>query len=594
MNVSDYIANFIVEKGMRHVFLVSGGGMMFLLDSVGRHPKLEPICNHHEQASAMAAVAYSKENEMCGVCYVTSGCGGTNALTGLLQAYQDSTPCLFISGQVKRKETTELSGLPLRQFGVQEADIVSVVKPLSKYAIMLKDATDIRYECEKAYYLATSGRPGPVWLDIPLDIQGETIDLNTLKSFYSVNFQKDYKEAPTDKEYQQVKKLIEQAERPVVLAGNGIRLAHALPEFKAFVERYHLPVVGTYMGIDFLTSDHPLFVGRSGNKGTRPGNLALQNADLIISMGCRLHTSVTGHEYELFGREAKLLVLDIDSVEHQKKTVKIDTFVNCDLKDFFACMPVCETVPNQFWLNRCLEWKTKYSVFLPEYRAQKKVNLYYFTERLSALMSSDAVVVSDAGSAYYVISQAIQISDKQRYITSGAQAEMGFTVPGVIGVSFSRNRGEVIGVTGEGSLQMNIQELQTIVHYKLPVKLFIWNNEGYLSIRATQNKFFDGRLVGTGPESGVSFPDLQKVAKAYGIPYVRINDSDELDDGIKKTLAKKGPVICEVMCSPNQPIIPNVSALKREDGSLVSKPLEDMFPYLDRDEFNETMVIKPL
>lgn len=593
--VADYIANYVYEHGVSSVFMVSGGGMMFLSDGIAKHPKLKVVCTHHEQAAAMAAAAYSKCCEGLGVAYVTTGCGGTNAITGLLGAWQDSAACLYISGQVKRKETIRNSGLPLRQFGVQEVDIITIVGSLTKYAVMVNDPLEIAYHLDKAVHLAKSGRPGPVWIDVPLDVQGAVIDETKLRRYDPREDKPDYCEEPNDSLIARFAEMVVKADRPVVVAGQGIRLSKAIPEFKAFVEKHSIPFVASRLGIDVLPSDHPLFIGRIGNKGDRPGNLAVQNANLIIAIGSRLSVSSTGHEYDTFARAAKTVVVDIDPVEHRKGTVRIDLFINADAKKFLQKVQRLTGHDSSDWVVRCHEWKRKYPVCLPEYaRNDRGISLYYFVDRLSRKMGPEAVIVSDAGSAFYVVSQGVQLSEGQRYITSGAQAEMGYTLPAAIGASVARGHGEILGVTGDGSLQLNIQELQTLVYYRLPVKLFVWNNNGYLSIRATQSKFFEGRLIGTDSTSGVSFPDTQRIAEAYGIRYFKAETTRDLDGVLDRVLEYPGAAICEVMCLPDQEIIPTVASVKSDDGTIVSKPLEDMYPFLPREEFLCNMVISPL
>lgn len=593
--VADFIADYIYKLGIRDVFMVSGGGMMFLSDGIICHPHLKAICNHHEQAAAMAAVSYARLNENLGVACLTTGCGGTNAITGLLGAWQDSTPCMFISGQCKRKETIRNSGLPLRQFGVQEADIVSIVGSLTKYAAMVNDPREIGYYLDKAVYLAKSGRPGPVWLDIPMDVQGAEIEPGMLKRFSPAKEMAGDKTAPAADEIAQVVALLKAARRPVVIAGQGIRLSKAIAQFQAFIETFQVPFVASRLGIDCLPSAHPLFIGRIGNKGDRAGNFAVQNADLVLAIGSRLSVSSTGHEYHTFARAAKIIVVDIDQVEHAKKTVRIDLLIKSDAALFLEALSRSPVKPDtQAWIGKCGAWKAKWPICLPGYGRKGPVNLYYFIDRLSRQLPPDAVVVSDAGSSFYVCSQALQLKERQRYITSGAQADMGYTLPAAIGASVARSRGEVIGITGDGSLQMNIQELQTVVHYNLPIKLFVWNNDGYLSIRTTQKKFFNGRLIGTDKTSGVSFPDLERIAHAYGIHYVRITDNLETEDRIREVLAYPGSVICEAMCDRDQEIMPSVSSHSRPDGTLVSRPLEDMYPFLEREELKREMIIPPL
>ncbi len=594
MRVADYIVDFIYRAGAKSVFLVSGGGMMHLSDAIYQHGKMKYFCTHHEQAAAMAAVTYARYNDGIGSAFFTTGCGGTNAITGLLDAWQDSTPCIFISGQVKRLQTKRGAGLPLRQFGVQEADIISIVEPLSKYAAVVDDPNSVAYCMEKALYLATSGRPGPSWLDIPMDVQSAQIDERVLRHFLPGEIKKDYKEEPTKGELGALQDLISQATRPIVIAGQGIKLAGAIAGFRSFVEKHGIPFVTPYLGINLLPTDHPLNIGRIGAKGTRAGNFALQNCDLVITVGSRLDVSAVGYDYKNFAREAKHAVVDIDPVEHSKKTVRIDLFINADAKRFFEAETL-NTGDYSEWGRKCLYWREKWPVCLPEYKDDSKgINLYYFVDRLSAALKPDSVVVSDAGSCFYAVSQGISLKDGQRYITSGCQAEMGFTLPATIGISVAREKGDVIGITGDGSFQMNLQELQTIVHHGLPIKTFVWNNNGYLSIRTTQKRFLGGRLIGTDSSSGLSFPSVEKIAIAYGIKYFKAEKSEKLDLQLKEILDFQGPVLCEVMCNPDQEIVPTVSSYVKPDGTMASRPMEDMYPFMGRDELKREMIIKPI
>jgi acetolactate synthase I/II/III large subunit len=583
--VVDIVASFLVDKKIKDVFMLSGGGAMFLNDGIASNDSINAICNHHEQACAMGAVAYSKYKNGLSAAILTTGCGSTNAITGLLDAWQDNTPVIFISGQIKRKETSRNSQTSLRQFGVQEADIVSIVEPLTKYSVMVNEPEDILYHLEKAAYLALSGRSGPVWIDIPLDVQGFSIDTNELKHFVP--------KIETNQEIKGIEQFIEmyeQAERPIVLAGNGVRLSGSVDKLREFASKNNIPCAVSYLASDYFEQDNPYYVGRLGIKGDRAGNFALQNSDLIISLGSRLSVCLTGFEYELFARESKLIVVDIDEDEHKKNTVNIDQLICADIGDFL------ENIENKImpkvskdWRNKCIHWKNKWPVYQEGYDTET-VNMYEFTKTLSELANEDSIVVSDAGSSYYVVSQSFTFNNKkQRYITSGAQADMGFTLPAAIGACIAANK-PVIGITGDGSFQLNIQELQTIKHYNLPVKLIVWNNNGYLSIRATQDKFFDGRRIGTDSESGVSFPEVEKIAGAYELPYVKINNVAELREKLLDVIVTSGPVICEVMCPENQEVIPAVSAVKNDDGSMTSKPIEDMYPFLDREEFKKEMI----
>ena len=568
---------------------------MFLNDAVAAHPQMKAVCNHHEQACAMAAVGYAKLRNGYASAIVTTGCGATNAITGLLDAWQDNVPCVFVSGQVKRKETCYNATVPLRQFGVQEANIVAVVKSLTKYAVMINDPQEILFELEKAAFLAKAGRPGPIWIDVPLDVQGAMVDPAVLRHF-TPDAESAIKPSPSPAEIAELQNKLALAKRPVIIAGNGIRLGGAVEFFLKFVEESKIPVAVSYLGADLLPSDHPQYVGRLGIKGDRAGNFAIQNSDLVISIGCHLSVALTGFEYELFAREAKLVVIDIDPDEHRKNTVKIEQFIHSDVIEFFVKFASPKSLESwSSWGEMCRKWRVQWPVCLPSYAEEKEgINKYLFVEKLKNHLKADSVVVSDAGSSYYVTSQALKIREQQRYVTSGAQADMGFTLPAAIGVSVAKGGSEVVGITGDGSLQMNIQELQTLVHHQLPVKLVVWNNNGYLSIRTTQRKFFSGRELGTDAQSGLSLPDTEKIAAAYGIAFLRVSESRLLDAALDKMMSIQGPVILEVMCPENQEIIPTASSKKLPDGRMVSKPLEDMYPFLDREEFLANMIVKPL
>lgn len=594
IRVADYVADFVADVlGVSTIFTVTGGGAMFLNDAFGNHSKLNCIYNHHEQASAMSAVGYAKHSVGYGVACFTTGCGSTNSITGVLDAWQDSTPLLCISGQVKRKETTYNTDVCLRQFGVQEANIVEIVKSITKYAVMINDPEDIAYELEKAVYLGANGRPGPVWIDIPLDVQGAWIDPAQLRHFKAENESIIFPSIPEAKDISALESLLSSSKRPIIIAGNGIRLSNTEKKFVNYVERYQIPVVFSYLSIDLIPSSHSLAIGRLGAKGDRAGNFSVQNADLVLVLGSRLSVALTGFEYDLFAREAKVVVVDIDSEEHRKNTVNIDLMIEADLRDFFESRTFDYSAPSD-WVDQCIKWKNKWPVYQGPYINEKNINMYECIHQLGKTMGDNSVIVSDAGSAYYVTSQALNISGAQRYITSGAQADMGYSLPAAIGACISANRQDTYAITGDGSFQMNIQELQTIVHNQLPIKILVWNNSGYLSIKTTQTKFFEGRLAGTNSDSGLSCPDFQRISDAYGIPYLKADSIENLEN-ILLTLKKiQGPVICEVICPEFQEVIPAVSSMKRDDGVMVSKPIEDMYPFLDREEFNREMIISPL
>ncbi len=593
MRVSDYIAKFIFEHGTKDVFMLSGGGIMNLTDGLACNKDLNIYCMHHEQAISMAIEAYSRAIGKIGVGYFTTGPGATNALTGLAGAWLDSSPCLFISGQVKRKDSVYKSSITqLRQIGVQEINILPIVQSITKYADFVDDPNDIRYHLEKAYYLANNKRPGPVWLDIPSDVQGAIIDPEKLRKFTPTK----EKQIATVPDFKKVAQYLNCSSRPVILAGQGVRISGAIDNLLKFSQEHKIPIITTFLGIDVINSDNPLYVGRIGIKGDRAGNLAMQNADLLIVIGSSLPIAELGYEYKDFAREAKIIVVDVDLTSHIKKAIKIDLLLMSDAKQFIEKISQfnLKKISNEKWLEKCISWRNKYPVCLPEYaKIKDKVNIYYFIKQLSKKLKGTDFVVTDAGSAFYAGSQAIKIKNGLRYITSGGFATMGYSLPASIGISAGLGNKKVICITGDGSFQQNIQELQTVVHYKLPVKIFILNNGGYLSIRTTQAKFYGNRLIGEGPSSGVSFPDTKKIAKAYGINFIRISKNNQLDVGIDKTLNSSGPVICEIMCPENQEIIPTVASEKRQDGSMISKPLEDMYPFLDRDEFKKEMIIKP-
>lgn len=588
--VCDLITEFLIQKSVKDIFMVSGGGSMFLTDGLASNDKINKICCHHEQAVAMAVTGYAKYKGFgCG--FVTTGCGGTNTITGLLNAWQDSTPCMFISGQCKTKELIGNVSVPIRQFGVQEADIVSLVQSITKYAVTIKDANKIIYELEKAYEIANEGRPGPVWIDVPIDIQQAYVEEDQLIHFKVEK--KEHKSTGLD----QVVEDLNQAKRPVIIAGHGIRLANGINEFEEFIEKYNIPFVFSRLGFDLLPGTHPLNIGGIGNTGTRHGNFAVQNADYVLVLGSRLCVSTTGYTYELFAREAKVCVVDIDENEHMKDTIHIDQFIHMDVRKFLEEIIQCDIqMVCKDWIGRCLEWKRKYpSCTREHYDASKGISMYAFVNELSKKMSEEAVVITDAGSTQYVPAQALITSNKkQRYITSGAQGEMGFSLPASVGVCVAHEKKETIVIVGDGSIQMNIQELQTISHNKLPVKIFVWDNDGYLSIRETQQRAFEGRYLGVDANSGVSFPDMKKLCDAYGIKYYCCEKIEKLGNTLEAVLKEKSPTMCIIKCIKDEKLLRTVSSKKLKDGRVISLPIEDMIPFLERKEFNENMIIEPV
>ena len=596
--LSDYVFSFIAELGVKEVFAVSGGGAMHLVDSLGTNKDLKYIAMHHEQAVAMAAEGYARISGKPGVGLVTSGPGGTNTITGVCGAWIDSIPTIFISGQVT--SDTLIGDTGLRQFGIQEANIVELVKPITKYAVTVTDPNRIKYHIEKAAYLATTGRPGPVWLDIPLDSQSKLINPDDLPSFNPEEETKGEEGKPSLKaQVAECLELLRRASRPVIISGYGVRLAKGENEFENLVERLQIPVVSSWTTSDLLPTDHELYVGRSGIMGDRAGNFSVQNSDVLLIIGSRMSIPQVGYNYKMFAREAKKIVVDIDLAELTKPSIKPDIPVNADAKEFMSEMSAQlegknVTLDVSDWIKKCQMWKSKYPVALPEYRDMKDgVNSFYFVDVLSEKLGNDAVVVTDMGTSFTCTMQTFRVKTGQRLFTSSGHASMGFGLPGTIGACFANGKKKTVCISGDGGLQMNIQELQTLVHYKIPIILFVLNNKGYLTIKLMQQNHF-GRYIGSDPSSGLTCPDIVKVATAYGIKAERISNNDQLHARIDEILSEPGPFVCEVMMPEDQSLIPRVSSMKKPDGTIVSKPLEDLYPFLDREEFFENMIVKPV
>ncbi|MFH1520271.1 MAG: thiamine pyrophosphate-binding protein [Candidatus Micrarchaeota archaeon] len=588
IRVSDYVANFISDQGVKNVFMIVGGFSMHLVDAIANHPSLKYTCMHHEQALVMAAEGYARENGSLGVACVTAGPGATNTLTGVVGAHFDSIPCMVITGQTKTKD---IKFGDVRQSGTQGFETLPLFEKVTKYAVTITDPMEIRFHLEKAVYIAKSGRPGPVWIEIPLDVQGVLIDPHELKGFTAEN------EQPTDSELnrkvQVLLDLLKISKKPLFLFGHGVRLAKAVTIAVQISEKLQIPIITSRLGIDCIESNSKMSVGRPGTYGERAANFAVQQTDLLIVVGCRLHSPLIGHNYKEFAKNAKIIVVDIDESELKKPvmaeaTVKIKSDAMLFLKKLSTDSSDIDPKRYVGWVEKCNEWKKKYPVVLPEYSDDTDgVNSYYFVEKLSEHLKKDDTVVVDTSSCFHVVSQAIKIKKGERYITTGGLSTMGYAVPAAIGVCVAKQSGRVIAITGDGSLQMNLQELQTIVYNKLPIKLFVLNNDGYLLIRHTQNNFMEGRLVGESPKTGLSCPDLEKIAHAYGIPFTRLNKVSELDTVLKKVLESTEQQICEIMTPTNQLIIPRVASDKLPDGRLVARLFDDMYPFLDRKTYQE-------
>lgn len=598
IRVSDYLAKRIAEAGVRHVFMISGGGAMYLNDAIGKNKDLEYVCNHHEQACAMAVEGYARTTGNLGVAVVTSGPGGTNALTGVLGLWLDSIPGMFISGQIKYGTTVESTGLPLRQLGDQEASIIAIVKSITKYAMMVRDPKSIRYHFERALYLARNGRPGPVWLDIPLDVQAAMVDENDLLAYSHAEDRICFDPEIVKAQASSIIERFRAAERPVFLAGNGIRLAGAMDIFHEVIDLLGIPVQTAMGGNDVIHSDHPLFFGRPSVTGDRSSNFIIQNADVLLSIGARLGVRTVSYLFKAFARAAYRIVVDIDPAELKKPIIFPDMPVHCDAKVLLEEMarqlrgnPLSR---RENWIEWCRERRCRYPSVTPEWRAQKEyVNSFHFVDTLSDEWTSSDVIVLANGAANTCTFQAAKLKKGQRLFTNSGCASMGYDLPAAIGACFANDRKRVICIAGDGSIQMNLQELQTIVHHKLPIKIFLLNNNGYTSIRLTQDAYFPGGYIAADPSSGVTFPDIQKICTAYGIPSNRAANHEELLQRIHQTLAEPGPALCEIMMSPDQQLYPKLASEVKPDGTMVSKPLEDMFPFLDRAEFMENMLIEP-
>ena len=597
MKLSDYMMQFIVNQGVHHVFTVVGGGSMHLNHSAGTCPDLEVICNLHEQAAAIAAEAYSKITNNLGFALVTTGPGGTNAITGVAGAWLNSTPCLYISGQVKRADLIGCRGV--RQFGFQEVDIVSIVQSITKYAVTVMEPETIRFHLEKALYLATHGRPGPVWLDIPMDIQSAQVNPEDLEGFDPSQYMlPDIKSADLEKQVSHVIDLINQAQRPIIWAGNGINLAHAQNEFLCLVEKLQIPVLLTWLGIDLLPENHPLFTGRPGSVAPRGANFALQNSDLLLTIGARLDMGSTGYSHENLARGAKKIMVDIDAAEIGKMCTHIDLPICADAGDFILELlrQSYKIVPanNSKWEERCQDWKRKYPVVLPEYYETGKINTYIFSETLSRLLSPNEMIVSaSSGAGVEIFLLSYKVKPGQRVIHTASLGAMGFGLPASIGACLAANRKRTILVDADGGLQLNSQELETIARLKLPVKIFVLNNQGYASIRTSQNKYF-GHLTGADSASGMTLPDTLHLGAAYSIPAFRISCPDKLEEQIRAALDTPGPVLCDVMIPPEEQRVPSLSTVQLPDGRMVSRPMEDLYPFLDREEFVENMIVPPI
>ena len=604
MRVADYIWKTLADKGVRHVFLVTGGGAMHLNDALGLEKRIKYVCNLHEQACAMAAEGYARASGRPGVINVTTGPGGTNALTGVMGAWLDSVPMVIVSGQIKRATMiTACPHLKLRQLGDQEYNIVDAVRPMTKFAKTVMSVEEVPQVLEDAWRICQEGRPGPVWIDVPLDIQAAECGAACVEGRETEDGRRETEGEGREtgdvrREAVQVAEALKAAKRPAVIVGSGVHNAHCEELFLKVAESLNVPVLTSISGIDLIPSDHPLFFGRPGILGERPANLIMQNSDLFIVLGTRMGIRICGYAYETVARAAKKVMVDVDPNELEKPTFRPDVKICADAGDFLralaAALPSLE--PKAEWLDYCRKMKAKYPVILPEHRARTDyVSSYVLPEAVVRHAPDPLTVVTSNGIAYTSTFQAIPIRRGMRMFSNEACASMGYGLPAAIGAAFAfGGERETVCFEGDGSIQMNLQELQTLLNYRLPVKLFVYNNGGYLSIKTTQRSFFEGRFVGSEAGSGVILPSFEKLAAAYGLPYFRLESNQELDEKLPGIFATEGPVLVEVMLDPFEVLGPKAASKKLPDGTMVSAPLEDMAPFLPREEFAANMLIPPV
>lgn len=592
MRVADYIFKFLADKGVKHVFLVTGGGAMFLNNGLLHEKRITPVCCHHEQACAIAAEGYVRAGQKFGAVSVTSGPGGTNCLTGVIGQWLDSIPVIYISGQVKF-ETTILScpELKLRQLGDQEINIVDIVRPVTKYAAAVTDPKSIRQELEKALYHSLTGRPGPVWLDIPLNVQGAIVEENELEGF---RHPAEFDFSPSPEEIQQVIKLLQKAKRPLFIAGHGICLAGAADRFQALIKKMKVPAVTTFCGLELLDSSDPLYAGRIGSLGQRAGNFVLQNADLVISLGSRNNIRQVSYNWNNFARNAVKIAVDIDEQELKKKLFVPDLAIHADAGHFIDMLDRAVSRSELPDFSEWIAWCTERRRLLPTVTAEQemwkdKINPYFFMRELTRAASADMDIVAGNGTACVALFQSAEVKSGQRIFWNSGCAAMGYDLPAATGAAIGNGR-TTICLSGDGSFMMNMQELQTIIHHHLPLKLFLLDNDGYGSIKQTQSNFFGKEIIGCDAASGVSFPDFLKVGELFGFKTFELKDQNRLQEKIHAVIAEPGPVFCVVRMPAFLNFTPKLSSKRLPDGTLVSASLEDMFPFLDRSEFQKHMI----
>lgn len=598
MKLSDYVVEFLVKRGVKNIFGLTGGAVVHLFDSVDKNPNIQPIYCHHEQAAALAAASYSRISRGLGVAMVTTGPGGTNAITGVTAAWLDSIPCMIISGQSRKDHTSY--GKPVRQLGSQELNIIPLVTSVTKYAVMIEDPRTIRYHLEKAAHLAMYGRPGPVWIDIPLNFQWASIEPEELESFYESEMGGEEPSKggiDTNDACNECIDLITKSKRPLILLGFGVRLARAEDDFRELIDQLGIPFISSWTASDMVPADHPLYIGRPGVVGQRGGNLAVQNCDLLICIGSHLSIPLTGTLFKAFARDAKVVMIDIDRNELDYETVHVEYKYRLDAREFIRTMigklSGFNYTADKAWIDRCDRYKSLNKI-PEEWKEQKDwINSYVFVDMLSELLDQDDIIsVDGGGTVVYTAFQAFRVKPGQRLVASSGICAMGTGLPESIGACVAGKNKRTVCLCGDGSMQLNIQELQTIFHHKFNIKIFIFNNDGYLAIRHTQNGFLNRNYAGSHISGGLSLPDYQHIAAAYGIKSFRAQNHGELKEKILTTLNTDGPAICEIMIDREQQVIPSQGFDPRGDGTFMPRPLEDMYPYIDRNLFDEIMVVE--
>lgn len=593
MRVADYIMDRLAQAGIGHVFLVTGRGALFLTDALAKQPDLTAVSVHHEQSAAFAAIGYACRTGGVGACLVSTGCASTNTITGILSAWQDGIPCIFISGQNVLRETTRFTGLPIRTYGQQEADIIALVEPITKYARMITAAEEIVEALETALHLANSGRKGPVWIDVPLDLQSAQIDPEALAAPQFEDEQ--YAPLPGEDAIRAVVTALEVAERPVILIGSGVRSSGTEAALRRFVEDWNIPVTYAPSAPDSYGSTHALSLGSVGAMGcSRAGNFAVQNADFLLVLGCRLTSLVTGPDFCKFARDAKTIVVDIDPVEHSKDGIRIDRLVHADLTYFLAAME--EQAPHRTdaaWVDTCLRWKALFADVEPTFRDADRVDLYELAEALSDMMPASTALIVDSGLNDVILPGNVRFADGMACIHPAMQGAMGFALPAAIGACFA-GKGPVVAVIGDGSIMMNLQELETIRYHALPISIIVINNNVYSIIRRRQQELFRKRVIGTDPANGVSCPEFSKVADCFGLDYMAIETTDGLRGGLADLFSRGAPVLCEIYGRQDQGYIELGHTRSAIDRRFVRRPLEDQAPFLDRDLFLSEMIVDPI